>query len=130
MATYLLDSSVIIDVLNGKRGRHLLLEELLRHGHLLACCSVNVTEVYAGMKPPEVTRTEEFLRSLEYYDVTWEIARRAGLLKRDYTRRGITLALGDATIAAVALTHQLPLLTDNVRHYPMKELELYPLPQA
>ena len=130
MATYLLDSSVIIDVLNGKRGRHLLLEELLRHGNLLACCSVNVTEVYAGMKPPEATLTEEFLRSLEYYDVTWEIARRAGLLRRDYTRRGITLALGDATIAAVALTHRLPLLTDNVRHYPMKELELYPLPSA
>ena len=130
MATYLLDSSVIIDVLNGKRGRHLFLEELLRHGHLLACCSVNVTEVYAGMKPPEETRTQELLRSLEYYDVTWDIARRAGLLKRDYTRRGITLALGDATIAAVAISNRLPLLTDNVRHYPMKELELFPLPQA
>jgi predicted nucleic acid-binding protein len=129
MATYLLDSSVIIDVLNDKRGRHLLLEELLRQGHLLACCSVNVTEVYTGMKPPEEARTEEFLRSLEYYDVTWEIARRAGLLRRDYARKGITLALGDATVAAVALTHRLPLLTDNVRHYPMKELELYPLPR-
>ena len=130
MATYLLDSSIIIDTLNGKRGRHILLGELLRHGHLLACCSVNVTEVYAGMKPSEAARTDEFLRSLEYYDVTWEIARRAGLLKRDYARRGITLALGDATIAAVALTNRLPLLTDNVRHYPMKELEFYPLPQA
>ena len=130
MATYLLDSSVIIDTLNGKRGRHILLEELLRHGHLLACCSVNVSEVYAGMKPSEAARTDEFLQSLEYYDVTWEIARRAGLLRRDYARRGITLALGDATIAAIALTHRLPLLTDNVRHYPMKELELFPLPQA
>ena len=130
MATYLLDSSVIIDALNGKRGRHLLLEELLQHRHLLACCSVNITEVYMGMKRPEETRTEEFLRSLEYYSVTWEIARRAGLLRRDYARRGITLALGDAAIAAIALTHRLPLLTDNVRHYPMKELEIYPLPQA
>ena len=83
MATYLLDSSVIIDALNGKRGRHLLLEELLRHGHLLACCSVNVAEVYAGMKPSEEAPTEEFLRSLDYYNVTWEIARRAGLLKRE-----------------------------------------------
>jgi predicted nucleic acid-binding protein len=82
------------------------------------------------MKPPEKALTEEFLRSLDYYNVTWEIARRAGLLRRDYTRRGITLALGDATIAAVALTHRLPLLTDNVKHYPMKELELYPLPSA
>ena len=130
MATYLLDSSVLIDTLNGKRSRHLLLEELLRNGHLLGCCSVNMTEVFAGVRSPEEARTAEFLRSLEYYEVTWEIARSAGLLRRDYGRRGITLALGDATIAAVALVHRLPLLTDNVRHYPMKELELYPLPQA
>ena len=130
MATYLLDSSVLIDVLNGKHGRRLLLEELLRHGHLLGCCSVNVTEVFAGARPPEEARTAEFLGSLEYYEVTWEIARRAGLLLRDYRQRGITLALGDATVAAVAIAHRLPLLTDNVRHYPMKELELYPLPQA
>jgi toxin FitB len=130
MATYLLDSSVIIDVLNGKGGRHRLLGELLRNGHLLGCCSVNVTEVFAGARPPEEARTAEFLRSLEYYEVTWEIARTAGLLRRDYSRRGVTLALGDAAIAAVALAHRLPLLTDNVRHYPMKELELYPLPKA
>jgi hypothetical protein len=31
-ATYLLDSDVIIDALNGKRGRHVLLEGLLREG--------------------------------------------------------------------------------------------------
>ena len=129
MATYLLDSSVIIDALNGKRGRHLLLEELLRHGHLLACCSVNVTEVYAGMKPPEEGLTEEFLRSLDYYPVTWEIARLAGLLRRDYARKGVNLGLADTTVAAVAISNRLPLLTDNVRHYPMKVVELYPLPQ-
>jgi predicted nucleic acid-binding protein len=64
---------------------------------------------------------------LEYYEVTWEIARLAGVLKRDYSRRGITLALADATIAAVALTHRLTLITDNVRHYPMRDLQRYAL---
>jgi predicted nucleic acid-binding protein len=33
-------------------------------------------------------------------------------------------------IAAVAIDNQLTLLTDNTRDYPMKELHLYPLPQA
>jgi hypothetical protein len=32
------------------------------------------------------------------------------------------------TIAAVAIHNQLILVTDNVKHYPMKELSLYPLP--
>jgi len=128
MATYLLDSSVIIDALLAKRERDALLQELLRQGHLLACCPIQVAEIYAGMRPKEEALTTEFLRSLHYYEISWEVARRAGLLKGDYARRGFTLPLADVLIAAVALTHHLPLLTDNVRHFPMKDLELYPLP--
>lgn len=44
MPTYLLDSSVIIDVLNGKRGRAELLQELLLSGNKLGCYAVNVAE--------------------------------------------------------------------------------------
>ena len=128
MATYLLDTSVIIDALLGKRGRAVLLQELLRQGHLLACCPINVAEIYAGMRPKEEALTTEFLRSLHYYEISWEVARKAGLLKGDYARRGLTLTLADVMIAATALTYQVPLLTDNVRHFPMQDLELYPLP--
>ncbi len=66
MPTYLLDTSVIIDTLNGKRDRAALLEELLREGNMLACCAVNVAEVYAGMHPAEEAATDAFLKSLEY----------------------------------------------------------------
>lgn len=124
MTIYLLDTSVIVDALNGKRGRDALLKQLVEEGHLLACSSIQVTEVYAGLRSHEETTTEELLRSLEYYEVTWEIARLAGILRRDYGRRGVTLALADVTIAAVALAHGLTLITDNVKHYPMKDLQL------
>jgi predicted nucleic acid-binding protein len=103
------------------------LKHLLHEGYLLACCPINVTEVYAGLRPHEETRALNLLESLKYYPVTWPIARLAGELKRDYGRKGITLATTDATIAAVALHHQLTLITDNLKHYPMKELLLYPL---
>jgi predicted nucleic acid-binding protein len=127
MTTYLLDTSVIVDILNGKRGRDALLKQLILEGNLLACSSIQVTEVYAGLRPHEEPATEALLRSFDYFEVTWEIARSAGVLKRDYARRGITLALTDATIAAVALTHHLTLLTDNIKHYPMKDLVHYEL---
>ena len=130
MATYLLDTSVIIDALNNKRGRRDLLLELVRQGQLLACCPINVTEVYAGMRPKEETATEAFLRSLEYYDLTWPVARLAGLLKRDLARKGTTVTVAVATIAAVALVHELTLMTDNVKDFPMNELRLYPLQTA
>lgn len=129
MATLLLDTSVIIDVLNGKRNRPELLKQLLHQGHLLACCAINVTEVYAGLRAHEETRTMNLLQSLQYLPITWPVARLAGELKRDYGRKGITLATTDATIAAVALYHELSLVTDNLKHYPMKDLDLYPLPK-
>jgi len=130
VATYLLDTSVIIDTLNSKRGRRDLLLGLVKQGHLLACCSINVTEVYAGMRPKEQTATEEFLRSLEYYHLSWPVARLAGLLKRDHARKGTTITVSDASVAAVAIAHQLTLMTDNVKDFPMKELSLYSLPVA
>jgi tRNA(fMet)-specific endonuclease VapC len=130
MATFLLDTSVIIDALNNKRGRPDLLLELLNDGHLLACCPINVTEVYAGLRPKEEAATEAFLASLQYFPITLPAARSAGELKREHRRTGITLNLGDVIIAAVALSNHLILLTDNVKDFPMKDLSLYPLPTA
>ena len=128
MATILLDSSIIFDVLNNKRGRPALLNAILEEGHLLACCPVNVTETYAGLRDHEAVRTLRFLQSLEFFPVTFEDARAAGLLKRRWAAKGHTLSYADVTIAAVAIANDLALLTDNRKHYPMPELTLYPLP--
>ena len=130
MATLLLDTSVIIDAINGKRSRNELLRELLHQGHVLACCPINVTEVFAGMRAHEEVRTVNLLQSLQYLPITWPVARLAGELKRDHARKGITLTTTDVTIAAVALHYELPLMTDNVKDFPMKDLALYPLPRA
>ena len=127
MYTYLLDTSVIIDILNGKKERDKLLRELLQQGHLLACCSINISEVYAGMRDKEANRAERFLHDLEFFKISWEVARDAGLLKRDYSQKGRQLSLTDTTIAAVCLANGLTLMTDNVKDFPMPELRIYPL---
>lgn len=128
MATYLLDSGMLIDVLNGKRGRGELIARLIRQGDELASCSITITEVHAGMRPGEAARTERFLRSLKFHPVTYETAKAAGALQNSWRRPGHTLSLPDATIAAVALEHGLVLVTANARHYAMPELALYPVP--
>ena len=129
MAIFLLDTTVIVDAINGKGGRDRFLDDLLAQRNLLACCSINVTEVYAGMRPHESEVTEAFLRSLRFYEVTWEIACRAGELKNEWAKKGQTIALPDVTIAAVALANGLTLVTDNKKHFPMPELLLLPLPE-
>jgi predicted nucleic acid-binding protein len=127
MAAFLLDTSVIIDTINDKRGRRQLLRSLVEQENTLGCCAINITEVYAGLRPGEEQSTRNFLESLELYPVTWPVAELAGLLKRDYGKKGKTLNLGDMIIAATAIHNGLVLLTDNVKDFPMKELLLYPL---
>lgn len=125
MAAYLLDTSVIIDAMNGRKGRRELLHDLLAGGNALSCCTINVIEVYSGMRPHEERDTEEFLGSLECHEITWPVARRAGRLRYEWARKGQTLSLADATIAAVALAHDLILVADNRKHFPMEALQLY-----
>lgn len=128
--TYLLDSSVLIDALNGRNGLPQLLARFSQQGILLACCAVNVTEIHMGMRPGEEGRTEKFLRSLEFYPVTWAAARLAGDLFRQWRQKGQTLSLADVTVAAVCLTHELVLVTGNRKHFPMPELLIFQLPET
>ena len=128
MATYLLDTSVIIDAINDRKNRRQLLRHLLQSGNALACCPVNIAEVYAGMRAKEERTTADFLDALDYYPISQAAARLAGELKRDFGKKGKTLSIPDTLIAATAIHNSLTLLTDNTKDFPMNELNLYPLP--
>jgi predicted nucleic acid-binding protein len=128
--TILLDTSVIVDALRGRRGRRELLRGLLEQGHELACCAINVAEVYSGMRPHEVEATTEFVNGLEYVEISREAARDAGELKMEFQRKGTALSLPDAIVGAIALRGGLTLATDNVRHFSMLHLRLLPLSGA
>ena len=130
MAVFLLDTNIIIDVINGRCQRPQQLEALLDQQILLACTSINVTEVYMGMLPHEAGPTKALLSGLEYYAVTWEDAQIAGQLFSQWRKKGTTLSLADCTIAAVCIHHGLTLVTDNQRHFPMPEIRLHTLPGA
>jgi predicted nucleic acid-binding protein len=49
-----------------------------------------------------------------------------GLLKRHWTRKGRTLSLPDATLAAVAIAYRCVLVTENTKDFLMPEISLYP----
>jgi predicted nucleic acid-binding protein len=38
--------------------------------------------------------------------------------------RSVTPSLPDVIIAAIAISHNLTLVTDNLRHYPMPEIRI------
>ena len=129
MAIFLLDTSIIIDTLNDKKNRRVLLRRLVEAGNTLACCAINVAEIYAGVRPQEEAATDRFLGSLEYYPIHYAAARMAGGLKQGFRKKGVTLTVADTLIAAVAIQESLTLITDNIKDFPMAELTLHPLPQ-
>jgi len=125
----LLDTSVLIYALRLRHGRRELLAELVQAGHTLATTALNVAEVYAGMLPNEARRTEALLGVLDCYDLTGSSGRQAGALKQQWSRKGRTLALADTIVAAIALERSCTLMTDNLKDFPMEELDIFDLPR-
>jgi predicted nucleic acid-binding protein len=124
----LLDTSVLIDVLRHRNQRREFVAELVRAGHIISTSMLNVAEVYAGMRPSEEPDAEELFASLHLHELSGRSARLAGEMKNGWSKKGRTLTLADAIIAAVAIEQGCQLLTDNRKDFPMPELQLYALP--
>jgi predicted nucleic acid-binding protein len=124
----LLDTSVLIDVLRRRSKRPEFVADLARAGHVLSTTMLNVAEVYAGMRVGEEPDAEALFVGLHLYDLSGLSARLAGKLKNAWSRKGRTITLADAIVAAIAIEHECRLLTDNRKDFPMPEIQLYPLP--
>ena len=124
----LLDTTVMIDVVRFRNQRNEFLAELVRSGHRLCTSTLNIAELYAGIRPGETARIEALLSGLEYYDLTASIARLAGQMRNAWAQKGRTLSLADTIVAATAIDRRCALLTDNRKDFPMREVHLYPLP--
>jgi predicted nucleic acid-binding protein len=124
----LLDTSVLIDVLRGRKRRRELLVELVQTGHTLSTTSLNISEVYAGMRPHEESSTESLLDALECHELTCRAGRQAGRFISQWRQKGRKLELPDTVIAAISIEKNCVLVTDNRKDFPMREVQLYPLP--
>ena len=130
MTLCVVDSDAIIDVLKGIATSAEILRSLVQEGHTLALCDITVAEVWSGLHPQERDQGERFLASLVYLPSSQAAARQAGESRYAYARRGVALSLPDSLIAAVAQDHKASLVTGNVRHFPMSDLPIIPLPRV
>lgn len=111
----LIDTDVLIDYLRG----HAAARDLLEGLDSFAVSAISVAELYAGARnKKESAAVVYLLNPAELISVTVSIAERAGKLKQQFSKsHGIGLA--DAVIAATAELGEMPLLTHNLKHYPM-----------
>lgn len=124
----LLDTTALIDALRNRNQRRRLLAGLVASGQALAASTVNVAEVYGGLRPGEEQATRAFLAGLDLFPVSASIAERAGQLKAAFRREGQTLSITDMIVAATALENGFPVATDNRKDFQIPGLALFPLP--
>jgi predicted nucleic acid-binding protein len=129
VALFLLDSDAIIDFLNGHPPTVSLIKELDSSGNTLCVCEVSMAEVYAGLGQDAPDEATSWLEACRFLPSSRRIGRRAGAWRFTYARTGVQLSTTDVLVAATALFHNATLVTANLRHYPMRELSLLPLPR-
>ena len=112
----LLDTDVLVDFFQGfERAVAFVNAQSSR----IILSSIVVAELYAGVKgDTEKAALDRFVSLFRVIPVGGEIARAAGLYKRDYGKsHGVGLA--DAALAATAEAENAELKTLNIKHYPM-----------
>ena len=117
---YLLDTDTIIYSLKGHEN---IEENLKRHLHdSLSICVITLMELYYGAyKSQKVESNLAKIRALEntfdIIPVGQESIQIFGLVKSKLEKKGTALDDFDLILASVALTHNLILVTNNIKHF-------------
>ena len=124
MTDYLLDTTVLVDILRGRRVINETIDHLADQGGRIGVCCVSVAELYAGTSHENRAAADQLIESMEYYEVSQEAAKEAGRYRYEFARRGTTLSTADTLIAATAIAQGATLITANTRDFPMENIEL------
>ncbi len=125
MKTYIIDSDVLIDFFKKKKEAVKIVEELGSLGNTVISV-ISVAELRAGWNKKDASI---YLKHL--YDIfttiplTQDIAEKAGEIRAKYSKKGAMLPTIDVLIASTAIMHEYCLVTRNIKHYPMPEIDLF-----
>jgi predicted nucleic acid-binding protein len=121
MALVVLDTTVLIDVLRGRPAAERV-RELIAGQEVLLTTAINVEEIFRGLRGEESMAATRLFSGLHVLPIRRENGERAGLWRREFARRGITLHQADCLIAAAAIGMRARLATGNPKDFPMTEL--------
>ncbi|WP_259618201.1 type II toxin-antitoxin system VapC family toxin [Paenibacillus doosanensis] len=109
---YLLDTNIAIAI-------------FMNEGNVVDFSTITECEVFAGLKPEEQLLAEKLFTTKRCIDITSDIAKLAGTIRRDQKGKGRKLKTPDALIIATALASDLILVSrDADMSFVQSELEV------
>lgn len=124
MAAVLLDTTVLIDLLRGRRQALARLRTLRSAGDTVHVSAINVEETVRGLRPGEREAAQRLFSGLRTIPLGEREGWRAGEWRRGYAERGRTLAQADCLVAAAAVGAGARLATGNPKDFPFRELSV------
>ena len=119
----LIDSDVLVDHLRKERKALDFLTAEIEKGSLLFVSVISRAEILAGMRSGEENAVKSLFELMTPIDIDVTIADKAGEYLRKFSKSH-ALNIGDAIIAATSHEMTLKLVTKNIKHYPMKDIEI------
>jgi predicted nucleic acid-binding protein len=120
----MLDATFLIDHIRGNAVAVARFARLFEDGDEPVLCGPPVCEVETGLRPPEEPAFAALVAAAEFVQAGPAAARDAGRWRKHARRRGETLSLADAMIAAEAVHDGAAVLTRNVRHFALTPVEV------
>lgn len=108
---YLLDTNIAIAILSNEDTVIHFVKQVYRDQMPVYFSTITECEVYAGLRPEEQLQGEKLFASKRCIDITSDIAKLAGTIRRDQKSKGRKLKTPDALIIATALAGQLILVS-------------------
>lgn len=118
----IVDTNVLIRLMQGNERVTRAVSEFESRGTPLRLSSMTQFELFHSIErvenPKERRRTiEAVLDSKPIYPADETVMKKAGRIDGRLRANGRAIGIGDAIIAATALVHEEPVLTENVEHF-------------
>jgi predicted nucleic acid-binding protein len=117
VAAYLLDTTLLVDYVNGDASAAATVDDLFGEGADLFTCGVVTCEALSGGNDEERRLLAVLLDALEYVATDPAAARWAAVSRREGRARRPSRSLADALIAAVAWRMSATVVTRNTQDF-------------